>query len=564
MHTCNVVMGVLTNNRKRPNDLFSLRSSPCGSKCSSGFVSNFADSEHNSAFCNKRARLSSLPPNSDPIPSQNLVQPKPIVNSSTYPSPAPLRRSVLGPVRPSKFSLAANQVTRSHNYMPNFFRSSEKPEVLGGGFVGKMERGLTRVVQNMYNGAKNDAFSFLRSSRKDQNINGHEDSYVDLNLESGILVNMANEDMPVEDYRRLVSAHVSRQWDLDDKPFKKIVTVDLPKHLPLHFESSNEPSSSGSGLIAASQKTDEDIKTDSLTRSHKDGKVRTSCAYKELHESAQKRNSNLSRLELEVKLNTRKFETLMFISQSQKEKVEDSLHKPLEPLSNEDEANVSRALQGGSRHEVLVVHKSSNIEITRSILQCLLPGAWLNDEVINLYLELLKEREKRDPKHFLKCHFFNTFFYKKLISGRSGYDYKAVRRWTTQRKIGYDLIECDKIFVPIHKEIHWCLAVINIKDKKLQYLDSLRGLDSEVLKVLARYIKDEAKDKSETEVDLSSWIQGCIEDLPEQQNGSDCGMFMIKYADFYSRGLKLSFSQDNMPYFRRRTVKEILNLRADA
>lgn len=38
--------------------------------------------------------------------------------------------------------------------------------------------------------------------------------------------------------------------------------------------------------------------------------------------------------------------------------------------------------------------------------------------------------------------------------------------------------------MPIHKEIHWCLAVINKKDEKLQYLDSLGGMDSQVLKVL--------------------------------------------------------------------------------
>jgi hypothetical protein len=30
-----------------------------------------------------------------------------------------------------------------------------------------------------------------------------------------------------------------------------------------------------------------------------------------------------------------------------------------------------------------------------------------------------------------------------LIS--SGYDYKAVRRWTTKRKLGYSLIDCDKV-----------------------------------------------------------------------------------------------------------------------
>lgn len=37
-------------------------------------------------------------------------------------------------------------------------------------------------------------------------------------------------------------------------------------------------------------------------------------------------------------------------------------------------------------------------------------------QVINIYFELLKEREKREPKKFLKCHFFNTFFYKKVCN----------------------------------------------------------------------------------------------------------------------------------------------------
>jgi hypothetical protein len=33
------------------------------------------------------------------------------------------------------------------------------------------------------------------------------------------------------------------------------------------------------------------------------------------------------------------------------------------------------------RNEVLALHDNSNIEVTRAVIQCLLPGAWLNDEV---------------------------------------------------------------------------------------------------------------------------------------------------------------------------------------
>ncbi|KAI4378929.1 hypothetical protein MLD38_016346 [Melastoma candidum] len=294
----------------------------------------------------------------------------------------------------------------------------------------------------------------------------------------------------------------------------------------------------------------------------KDGvEVLSKSAYKKLLEDAQRHDARIDFLDSQIKFNEEKWSSLQELRSGRKAEKEVP-KEPFIPLTKEEEAEVSAAFSG-SRRQVLVVHENSNIVITGELLQCLQPCSWLNDEVINVYLELLKEREKREPKKYLNCHFFNTFFYKKLIGSRNGYDYKSVRRWTSQRKLGYNLVECDKIFVPIHKEIHWCLAVINKTDQKFQYLDSLGGRDGQVLKVLAQYYLDEVKDKNGKDVDVSSWDQEFVEGLPEQENGFDCGMFMIKYADFYSRGLDLCFSQEHMPYFRLRTAKEILRLRAD-
>lgn len=237
-------------------------------------------------------------------------------------------------------------------------------------------------------------------------------------------------------------------------------------------------------------------------------------------------------------------------------------HDEVPPLKVEED-EFFHTLFGGDCLEILVVHEPSNIRITRKVLQCLRPRAWLNDEVINLYLELLKERERREPEKFLKCHFFNTFFFKKLISGRDGYDFSAVRRWTRQEKLGYTLIECDKVFVPIHKDIHWCLVVINVKDETIQYLDSLGGMDTYVLEVLAFYFMDEARDKGVKEVDTLSWKRESVNDLPLQVNDWDCGMFMLTYINYYSRGWKLTFSQEDIAYFRIRTAKEIVKLTAE-
>ncbi|KAG8052289.1 hypothetical protein GUJ93_ZPchr0001g32275 [Zizania palustris] len=284
--------------------------------------------------------------------------------------------------------------------------------------------------------------------------------------------------------------------------------------------------------------------------------------YKELYEASRLHDARLRTLDFEVRLAEKSYLGLERLAEVLPQLTpKEVVPEPFVPLTDEDEDVVDHALGGRNRRERLAAHESSNIVITREILQCLKERDWLNDDVINLYLELLKERELREPSKFLKCHFFNTFFYKKLIAG--GYDYKAVRRWTTKRKLQYSLIECDKIFVPIHKEVHWCLAVINIRDRKFQYLDSLGGMDIKALSILARYLVDEVKDKSGQQIDAFSWKQEGVENLPLQENGWDCGMFMLKYIDFYSRDMDLIFGQKHMRYFRRRTAKEVLNLRAE-
>ncbi|KAF9673289.1 hypothetical protein SADUNF_Sadunf10G0008700 [Salix dunnii] len=255
-------------------------------------------------------------------------------------------------------------------------------------------------------------------------------------------------------------------------------------------------------------------------------------SYKKLLENTEMRSRRLRSLEFEIEYNEKRWDSLKALRPLKKEPLEEIPSEPFIPLTPEEETEVKQAFLPNNRRRVLVSHNNSSIDITGQTLLCLAPGAWLNDEVINLYMELLKERERREPKKFLKCHFFNTFFYK-------------------------------KIFVPVHQEIHWCLAIINKKDHKFQYLDSLKGRNTRVLESLAKYYAEEVKDKSKKDIDVSNWEHEFVEDLPEQQNGYDCGVFMIKYADFYSRGVGLCFGQEHMPYFRLRTAKEILRLRAD-
>lgn len=84
------------------------------------------------------------------------------------------------------------------------------------------------------------------------------------------------------------------------------------------------------------------------------------------------------------------------------------------------------------------------------------------------------------------------------------------------------------------------------------------------LKALLKYVVDDAMDKQKFVINPDEWtLEAAIDsvpDLPQQQNGVDCGMFTIMFADFLSDDLPLSkFDQCDILGYRRKVVARILN-----
>ncbi|KAM9855422.1 sentrin-specific protease 1 [Aulostomus maculatus] len=218
-------------------------------------------------------------------------------------------------------------------------------------------------------------------------------------------------------------------------------------------------------------------------------------------------------------------------------------------LTEEMQAEVTKALRGGSLDEVL--SEGFGLHLTRKDLQTLSHLNWLNDEVINFYMNLLVERSK-DPS-LPSVNTFNTFFYPRLRS--SGYT--AVRRWTKKM----DIFSKDILLVPVHLGVHWCLSVVDFRKKAVMYFDSMGGNNDEACRILFNYLQQESKDKKGKDLVTSGWTlhsKKCNE-IPQQMNGSDCGMFTCKYADYITKDKPITFTQKHMPYFRRRMVWEIVN-----
>ncbi|VTJ75863.1 Hypothetical predicted protein [Marmota monax] len=218
-------------------------------------------------------------------------------------------------------------------------------------------------------------------------------------------------------------------------------------------------------------------------------------------------------------------------------------------ITEEMEKEIKNVFRNGNQDEVL--SEAFRLTITRKDIQTLNHLNWLNDEIINFYMNMLMERSKE--KGLPSVHAFNTFFFTKLKTA----GYQAVKRWT--KKV--DVFSVDILLVPIHLGVHWCLAVVDFRKKNITYYDSMGGINNEACRILLQYLKQESIDKKRKEFDTNGWqlFSKKSQEIPQQMNGSDCGMFACKYADCITKDRPINFTQQHMPYFRKRMVWEILH-----
>ncbi|KAI5795602.1 hypothetical protein EDC01DRAFT_614610 [Geopyxis carbonaria] len=173
-----------------------------------------------------------------------------------------------------------------------------------------------------------------------------------------------------------------------------------------------------------------------------------------------------------------------------------------------------------------------------------LQAGWLNDNIIDYYLGLITERAVANGVK-VACHL--CCFHAKLKMDTGKYNYSAVSRWAKRRKFGgKDLLGMEYIFIPINlNESHWTLGVMNIKDKRFEYYDSMRD-------TLRQYFEDETGTKPTNWIDWGMGDKG-----PRQENYSDCGLFLLKTAEVIARGANLDFDHHDINIFRKWVTLEV-------
>jgi len=254
--------------------------------------------------------------------------------------------------------------------------------------------------------------------------------------------------------------------------------------------------------------------------------------------------------------------------------IEDAAGVPLQskyrPITSSEEQVITETMGLSGR---TIIQTQFGINMTVRLLNCLTPGVWLNDEVINFWLAMVQQRtnkrarsDKYPLKHKARVFIMNSFFWPRLYNN-GVYTYKNVRRWTKKsklKKMGVDSIfDLDKFLFPVHvNRTHWCAGVINFKQKRIEYYDSLGGCHDQFFKLCRKYLLDECRDKKVESFTLNGFEDYCPQDVPHQNNGSDCGVFALKFLEWACecrdpRNVG-GFCQQHMRYFRRRTLLEII------
>mmetsp|Transcript_8107 Transcript_8107/g.10256 ORF Transcript_8107/g.10256 Transcript_8107/m.10256 type:complete len:326 (-) Transcript_8107:953-1930(-) len=133
-------------------------------------------------------------------------------------------------------------------------------------------------------------------------------------------------------------------------------------------------------------------------------------------------------------------------------------------LTGDQEKLYRDIIKNGSDEDIVVT--IFNADISRKTFRCLRVGGWLNDDLINAYLKLLRQQSveaaKIDPQQ-KGSYFHSSFFYTRLMENNK-YTYDNVQRWTKRGPGKCDLFQQAMVFVPINvQNNHWILCVVHIQ-----------------------------------------------------------------------------------------------------
>ena len=190
-------------------------------------------------------------------------------------------------------------------------------------------------------------------------------------------------------------------------------------------------------------------------------------------------------------------------------------------------------------------------EIQSLIIESKTKDRWLNDNIINFYLNLLLYSKKDKTMLTLPSQSFQ-----KYLKNNESENIKLVKE---------NIYDYDLIIIPVCYKNHWSLALLKTKELRVRYFDSL-GKDVQakernnlLQKFITKIITTDAHHK-QIQLNMRSWIFRAESNVPQQTNSYDCGLFTCSFARAIINGewsSKETYPEEKLETIRKRISEEI-------
>lgn len=266
----------------------------------------------------------------------------------------------------------------------------------------------------------------------------------------------------------------------------------------------------------------------------------------------------------------------------------------------ETEKRLDQVLKNHSADSVIIESPKMHVPIFPVDLMSLKPTKWLTDNVLHAYIDLVQTRN--DNRHVIKNHKdwnhpvpLMTHQINKIISRESEMVTNIKRiMFSVMEKLkngGTNNYKSNMVFIPFNIENkHWTLIIVDFRKSNgfdVLYLDSISGNFNlslvqnhlhkivQIFKIATAMYYNELYTVNTTEYDINRYNSNNIIDkfdsldiniievtnLQRQNNGYDCGVFVCKYADAFSRNRPLTDLILNSNIERTKITRELLDMK---
>ena len=238
----------------------------------------------------------------------------------------------------------------------------------------------------------------------------------------------------------------------------------------------------------------------------------------------------------------------------------DEQEKPLTAKQEEKSApkakrsKISKKNASNTEYEADAIVMACPIDVARlSNIRKLLIGEWVDSNVINCYFYLIS-------KEFSHVFTTSTWFNEQLKSRNFQMIDRALKN--------VNMFEYGLWLIPINCDNrHWFLLTVSttyLRENKIEIsiYDSFgdlkiweKVLEQNKLKLFIHWKFEQIFKQKESPLKIE--LKDMHNQIPQQENGMDCGVFTIMFAKYLANGHQLTFTQEDMVKFRRKIHQEI-------